>query len=162
MIVNHSLNILFSDAIYTSVIDKFHCINITVNHIEFKNPEINQRLSFLMNNNKIASIHNQCDTCQITLIPVAMLDNLYNWKCFTEGFILTFTHYTQNNPVLERLINVHNLSRREAFYALDFMLTPSIAEIAENNFRSEDTIRNHIKHIMKKMDVHNQAALMKN
>ncbi len=44
---------------------------------------------------------------------------------------------------------------------MDFILTPSIAEIAENNFRSEDTIRNHIKHIMQKMDVHNQAALMK-
>jgi len=33
--------------------------------------------------------------------------------------------------------------------------------LAYNTFRSQNTVRNHIKHIMIKMDVHNQAELMK-
>ena len=37
----------------------------------------------------------------------------------------------------------------------------SIADIAEHNCCSQNTVRNHIKHIMQKMEVHNQTALMK-
>jgi len=86
---------------------------------------------------------------------------LYDWECFKEGFILTFTHDKKNNPILDRLTSIHNLSRCEALCALDFMQTSSISEVAETSYRSEATIRNHIKHIMQKMEVHNQAALMK-
>ncbi len=50
---------------------------------------------------------------------------------------------------------------KKALCALDFLQTPSISEISESNFRSEATVRNHMKHIMQKMEVHNQAALMK-
>jgi len=161
LIIDSTLNILFADSLYTSVIDRFHCININADTISFHNPQIRQHLAFLIANNKVASIHNQCDTCLITLIPVSTLDNLYDWECFKEGFILTFTHDKTNNPIIERLTNIHNLSRCEALCALDFLQTPSIAEIAETSSRSEATIRNHIKHIMQKMEVHNQAALMK-
>jgi len=41
------------------------------------------------------------------------------------------------------------------------MKTPSIRDIAMKSYRSQETIRNHIKHTMQKMDVHNQAELMK-
>jgi len=161
LIIDRNLNILFSESLSTTVIDKFHCINISNESIIFNNAHISDRLSFLIDNNTEASIHNQCETCLITLIPMSSLDNLYDWECFKEGFILTFTHDKKNNPILERLTSIHNLSKCEALCALDFMQTSSISEIAETSYRSEATIRNHIKHIMQKMEVHNQAALMK-
>jgi len=106
-------------------------------------------------------IHNQCQSRQLALIPVASLDNLYQWECFKGGFILTFIFNKEKNPSLDRLINIHQLSRCEAICALHFMQTPSIAEIAENTHRSQETVRNHLKRSMQKMDVHNQAELMK-
>ncbi|NOR80520.1 MAG: hypothetical protein GQ529_06750 [Methyloprofundus sp.] len=41
------------------------------------------------------------------------------------------------------------------------MKTPSIHDVATKTYRSQETVRNHIKHTMQKMDVHNQAELMK-
>lgn len=161
VIIDRPLNILFVGSLYTAIIDKFHCIHINSDHITFNNPQIHERLSFLIDNNQTASIHNQCDSWLITLIPVACLDNLYDWECFKEGFILTFTHDKQNYPIIKRLTNIHKLSRCEALCALDFLQTPSISEVAESSFRSEATVRNHIKHIMQIMEVHYQAALMK-
>jgi hypothetical protein len=161
VIVNRSFNLLFSDAVYSLIIDGFNSVSISGQYIEFSNPTVKQQISSLMEDNDIASIINQCDGYRITIIPVSCLDNLYDWECIKDGYILALTHYKETNVVLDRLINVHKLSKCEASYALDFIQTPSIAEIAENNYRSQDTIRNHIKHIMQKMEVHNQAALMK-
>ncbi|BCG65488.1 MAG: hypothetical protein methR_P3327 [Methyloprofundus sp.] len=161
VIIDQALNILFSDSTCIAIIDKFHCISISGQHIMFNNHDVQQHLTLLMSNNESASVHNVCDTCMITLVPVTSLDNLYDWECFKEGFILVFTHDTQKNPMIERLINIHKLSRCEALCALDFMQTSSIVDIATNNCRSENTVRNHIKRVMHKMGVHNQAALMK-
>jgi len=99
-------------------------------------------------------IHNQCQSRQLALIPVASLDNLYQWECFKGGFILTFIFNKEKNPSLDRLINIHQLSRCEAICALHFMQTPSIAEIAENTHRSQETVRNHLKRSMQKMNCH--------
>jgi len=162
LIVDRELNILFADPVYISIISQLDCVNISSDRFGMKNTEIQQRLfSHIEKNEGMASIHKQCHSCQITLIPVAHLKNLYQWECFKDSFVLTFTHDKAKNPTLERLRKIHQLSQCEATCAMHFMQTPSINEIAENLCRSQDTVRNHMKHIMQKMEVHSQAELMK-
>lgn len=161
IIVDHKLNIIFSDPIFTSIINQMDCLNISGSRFGMKNPAIEQRLLSLIENNQGASIHNQCHSCQITLIPISSLKNLYQWECYKDGFILTFSHDKEKNPAIERLTEIYHLSRCEAVCALLFMRTPSIQDIATNTFRSQETVRNHIKHAMQKMDAHSQAELMK-
>ena len=162
IIVDHELNILFSDPVYISLISQLDCVIISGNRFGMKNPAIEQRLLSLIGNNEgAASIHNQCHSCQITLIPISSLKNLYQWECYKDGFILTFTHDKEKNPAIARLTEIYHLSRCEAVCALHFMKNPSIPDIAINTFRSQETVRNHIKHTMQKMDAHSQAELMK-
>jgi hypothetical protein len=162
IIVDHELNILFSDPVYTSIISQLDCVTISENRFGMKAPAIEQRLlSLIKNNEEATSIHNQCHSCQITLIPISTLKNLYKWECFKDGFILTFTHDKEKNPAINRLTEIYHLSRCEAVCALHFMKTPSIPVVATNTCRSQETVRNHIKHTMQKMDVHSQAELMK-
>ena len=162
IIIDRHLNILFSDPIYTSIISQLDCATISGNRFSMKNPANEQHLLTLIENNQGAgSIHNQCHSCQITLIPISSLENLYKWECYKDGFILTFTHDKDKNPTLNRLTEIYQLSRCEAVCALHFMKNPSIPDVATNTYRSQETVRNHIKHTMQKMDVHNQAELMK-
>ncbi len=162
IIVDHKLNILFSDPLYISVIGQIDCIKISEKRFSMKNPAIEKRLiSLIENNETTASIHSQCTSCKITLIPISCLNNLYQWECYKDGFVLAFTLDNENNPILDRLSEIYQLSRCEAVCALHFMKTPSIPDIATGTYRSQETVRNHIKHTMHKMDVHNQAELMK-
>ncbi|MFZ2405269.1 MAG: LuxR C-terminal-related transcriptional regulator [Methylobacter sp.] len=162
IIVDHELNILFSDPVYTSIISQLDCVNISENRFGMTPPAIEQRLLSLIENNEQASFaHDPCHSCRITLTPISSLKNLYQWECYKDGFILTFTHDKDNNPAIDRLIEIYHLSRCEAVCALHFMKNPSISDIAANTFRSQETVRNHIKHTMQKMDVHSQAELMK-
>lgn len=162
IIVDQKLNILFSDPVYTAMISQLDCVEISENCFGMKNPAIQQRLLSLMKNKQEStSIHNQCHSCQITLIPISCLKNLYQWECYKDGFILTFTHEKDKNPALDRLMQIYHLSRCEAICAMHFMKTPSIPEIATSTHRSQETVRNHIKHTMQKMAVHSQAELMK-
>ena len=162
LVVDRELNILFSDPVYTSIVSQLDCVKILGNRFGMKCPAIEQRLLSLIENSEgAASIHNQCRSCQISLIPISSLKNLYQWECYKDGFILTFTHDKEKNPIINRLSEIYNLSRCEAICALHFMKTPSIPNIAKNTYRSQETVRNHIKHTMQKMDVHNQAELMK-
>ncbi|RLA22199.1 MAG: hypothetical protein DRQ62_08310 [Gammaproteobacteria bacterium] len=162
IIIDRHLNILFSDPVYTSIISQLDCVVISENRINMKNPLVKQELLTLIEKNqKVGSIHNQCHSCQITLIPISSLENLYKWECYKDGFILTFTHDKDKNPALNRLTQIYQLSRCEAVCALRFMQTPSILDVASNTYRSQETVRNHIKHTMQKMNVHNQAELMK-
>lgn len=161
IIVDHKLNIIFSEPIFLSIIRQMDCIKISENRFGMDSPAIEKRLLSLIENNQEATIHNQCHSCQIKLIPISSLRNLYQWECFKDGFILAFTHDKEKNSVLDRLTEIYHLSRCEAVCALHFMNTPSIPEIAAHTFRSQETVRNHIKHAMQKMDVHSQAELMK-
>ncbi len=162
IIVDQKLNILFSDPLYTAVIGQLDCIKISEKRFSMRNPAIEQRLlSLIENNETTASIHSQCKSCKITLIPISSLNNLYQWECYKDGFILAFTHNNKSNPTLDRLTEIYQLSKCEAVCALHFMKTPSIPDIATGTYRSQETVRNHIKHTMQKMDVHNQAELMK-
>ncbi len=162
IIIDRQLNILFSDSIYSHSMNQLDCFSLSDQKLYINNPAIEQRLlSAIENNSEVTLIHNQCQSCQLALIPITSLDNLYQWECFKGGFILTFIHNKVKNPSLDRLMNIHQLSRCEAICALHFMQTPSIAEIAENTYRSQETVRNHLKRAMQKMDIHNQAELMK-
>lgn len=162
IIVDRQLNILFSDTLYVSIIGHLDCVKISEGRFSMKNPAIEQQLlSLIESKQTIASIHNQCHSCKITLIPISSLDNLYQWECYKDGFILTFTHDKEKNPTIKRLTEIYHLSKCEAMCAMHFMQTPSIPEIATGTYRSQETVRNHIKHTMQKMDVHNQAELMK-
>jgi DNA-binding CsgD family transcriptional regulator len=161
IMVDRELNILFSDPVYTAIISQLDCVKISGGRFDMKNRAIKQRLLSLIDNNKEASIHNQCHSCQLTLIPISSLENLYQWECYKDGFIITFTHDKEKKPAIDRLTEIYQLSRCEAVCALHFMQTPSIYDIATNTYRSPETVRNHLKHTMQKMDVHNQAELMK-
>ena len=162
IIVDRKLNILFTFPERTSFANQLDCVNISGNQLDIKNPVIKQQLSAMIENNKkTESIHNQCHSCKITLIPISSLEHLYQWECYKDGFILTFTHENKKNTIIERLEEIYQLSRCEAVCALHFIKTPSIHDIASMTYRSRETIRNHIKHIMQKLDVHNQAELMK-
>ncbi len=161
IIVDHKLNIIFSDPIYTAIINQMDCVQIDGNRFGMRNRAIEQQLLSLIENNQGAKIPNHCQACQIMLIPISSLTNLYQWECYNDGFILSFTHDKEKNPAIDRLTEIYHLSQCEAVCALHFMHTPSISDIATNTFRSQETVRNHIKHAMQKMEVHSQAELMK-
>ncbi|MDD1622268.1 MAG: LuxR C-terminal-related transcriptional regulator, partial [Methylococcaceae bacterium] len=154
-------NIIFSDPIFTSIISQLDCVKISGSHFGMKNPAMEQQLLSLIENNRGAKIPNHCHACQIMLTPISSLKNLYQWECYKDGFILSFTHDKEKNPAIDRLTEIYHLSQCEAVCALNFMHTPSIPDIAANTYRSQETVRNHIKHAMQKMEVHSQAELMK-
>lgn len=163
IIVDRELNVLFSDPLNTSIISQMESVKFKGNRFGFENKIIEQRLLTLIESNETVdtSIYSQNQSCQITLIPISSLQNLYQWECYKDGFILTFTKDKEKNPTIDRLVDIYHLSKCEAVCALHFIKTPSISDIAKRTFRSQETVRNHIKHTMQKMDVHNQAALMK-
>jgi DNA-binding CsgD family transcriptional regulator len=162
IIIDRGLNILFSSPDYLSFIGQVDCVKVSGNRLSVINPVIEQQLlSLIENSDMAASIHNKCHPCQITLIPMSSLENLYRWEYYKDGFILMFTHENKKNAIIDRLGEIFQLSRCEAICALNFMNTPSIQDIAADTYRSEETIRNHIKRTMQKMDVHSQAELMK-
>ena len=162
VIVDRGLNILFSDPDHPSFICQMDCVNVSGNRLCVKSPAIEQQLlSLIENDDKPVSKHNQCHSCQITLVPMSSLENLYQWEGYKDGFILMFSHESEKNSIIGRLEDIFQLSKCEAVCAVNFMNTPSIQDIAASTYRSEETIRNHIKRTMQKMDVHNQAELMK-
>lgn len=162
IIIDRHLNLLFSDPVYTTIINQLDCVTISNNRLYMHPPAIEEQLlAIIADKNKPKPFHNQDNSCRISLIPISSMDNLYKWECYQDGFILTFTHDKEKNPSLNRLTDIYHLSRCEALCALHFMKTPSIPDVASITYRSTETVRNHIKHTMQKMDVHNQAELMK-
>ncbi|MCK5888646.1 MAG: hypothetical protein KAG19_01755 [Methylococcales bacterium] len=163
IIIDRALNILFSDPLHTSVISQLESVNIVGDQFGMTDPVIEQQLIKLLNEVGVdeTTIYNQRDACQITLMPISSLHNLYRWECYKDGFIVRFIHDKEKTPMTNRLVDIYHLSKSEAMCALHFMKTPSVSGIAKQTYRSVETVRNHIKHTMQKMDVHNQAELMK-
>lgn len=162
VVVDNALQIAHLDPVYHSVIAGLDGVNITASHFEMECPEVQQcLLSEIGNACQTGVIQSRYSALNIMIIPVTALANLMGWECREDGIILTFTRKKENNLVVDRLTRFHNLSLCEAACASQFLITPSIAEIASSIHRSEDTVRNHIKRTMHKFDVHNQATLMK-
>ena len=162
IIVDRELNILFSNPDHPSFVCQLDCLNVSENLLDIQNPAIEQRLEWLIkNDDQNITTHNQCHSCQITLIRMSSLENLYPWECHKDGFVFMFAHDYNQNAIINRLEDIFRLSRCEAVCALNFMNTPSINDIATSTQRSKETIRNHIKRTMQKMKVHRQAELMK-
>ena len=100
IIVDQELNVLFTNPDYTSFVNQLDCVKISGNQLTIKNPVIKQQLlSMIESNRKTESIHNQCHSCQITLVPISSLENLYKWEYYKDGFILTFTHDKDKNAL---------------------------------------------------------------
>lgn len=162
IIIDKDLNILFADPLYHDIINGLDCINIQGKKFGMNNPLIEKRLAeLILNKRQEATIPNQCLNCMITLIPIESLENLYHWECHQNAFILTFTHDQYSETAIKRLTEIYALSKCEAICALHFLKTPSISDVAASTCRSQETVRNHLKRTMQKMDVHNQASLMK-
>ncbi len=163
VIVDRTLKILFTESIFSSMIATMDCLQLAGNRLNILNKSVEQRVIAGMTamSCETISLPGQCPPWFVTIIPVSVLDSLYAWEFHKDGFILAFSHGTEKNPAITRLMAVHNLTRCEAIYALHFLETPSIIDIADHSCRSVETVRNHIKKIMQKLNVHNQAALMK-
>lgn len=163
IIVDRTLNVLFSDPVFNRIIADMECVEIRGKHLGFLNKTIEQRVLALMAEIGCDTVttQSQCDSCDITVIPAHALDNLYAWEFYRKGVVLTFSSGHENSPTLVRLMALYNLTKGEALCSLQFIATPSIPDIAANSHRSTETVRNHIKSIMQKLDVHNQGALMK-
>ncbi|MFA6163812.1 MAG: LuxR C-terminal-related transcriptional regulator [Methylobacter sp.] len=163
IIVDRALNVLFSDPVFNRIIADMDCVEIRGKRLAFLNKTTEQCVLELMAGIGCDTVttQDQCASCAITVIPARALDNLYAWEFYKKGVALTFTSGHENSPTLVRLMTLYNLTNCEALCALQFIATPSIPEIADGSHRSTETIRNHLKSIMQKLDVHNQGALMK-
>ena len=163
IIVDRMLNVLFSDPVFNRIIADMECVEIRDKRLVFLNKTTEQRVLALMAgiDYDTVTMQNQCTSCDITVIPARALSNLYAWEFYRKGVVLTFSSGHENSPTLVRLMALYNLTKGEALCALHFIATPSIPEIAAGTHRSTETVRNHIKSIMQKLDVHNQGALMK-
>lgn len=161
IIIDSELNLLFSDPLYIDMISALDCVDIKDGKFGLHNPLIERRLLQAIGEKRPEdSIHNQCRSCQITLIPIATLENLYHWECCKDAFILSFVLDSDRNTATDRLAEIYELFRHEAGCALQFMQTPSRQDIAAA-FRSQEMEHNHLQHTIQKMQVHTQAALMK-
>jgi DNA-binding CsgD family transcriptional regulator len=163
IIVDRSLKLLFHDPVFSSIIANLDCVCITDDHLEVLPKNNGQCLMSQLDglSDEIMSVTEQCSSCNINLIPTNILDNLYAWEFQEDAIILAVTNETEENTLLTRLIKLHKLTKCEAICALHFIENPSIPDIANDTNRSQDTVRNHLKRIMQKLDVHSQAALMK-
>jgi DNA-binding CsgD family transcriptional regulator len=163
LIVDRSLNVLFSDAVFNRIIKDMECVKTRDKRLAFINRSIEERVLALMDGGECESVTllNPCTPYDITVIPARALDNFYAWEFYKKGIVLTFTSGHENNPTLIRLMALYNLTKSEASCALQFIATPSIPDIAAFHSRSPETVRNHLKSIMQKLDVHSQGALMK-
>lgn len=163
IIIDRSLNVLFSDPVFNRIIVDMGSIEIKGKRLTFLNKATEQHVLALLAGigSDTVTMRNPCASCDITVIPARALDNLYAWEFYKQGVALTFTSSHENSPALARLMALYNLTKSEALCALEFIATPSIPDIAAGRHRSEETVRNHIKSIMHKLDVHNQGALMK-
>lgn len=163
LIVDRALNVLFSDPVFNRIIADMNCVEIRDERLAFLNKATEQRVLALMAGVGCDTVMTQSQRASyaITVIPARVLDNLYAWEFYKKGVVLTFTRYHENNPTLLRLIALYKLTKFEALCALQFIAKPSISAIAADSNRSTETVRNHIKSIMQKLDVHNQGALMK-
>ncbi|MGR9035417.1 MAG: helix-turn-helix transcriptional regulator [Gammaproteobacteria bacterium] len=163
IIVDRALNVLFSDPVFNRIIADMDCVEIRDKRLAFLNKNTEQLVLKLMAgiDCETVTMQNRCDYCTITVIPTLALDNFYAWEFYKLGIVLTFSSGSENNPTLVRLMALYNLTKGEALCALQFISTPSIPDIAGNIHRSHETVRNQIKSIMHKLDVHNQGALMK-
>ena len=162
LIIDQHLNIVLTDPVYNVIFTTLDCLDINKNQLSINDNTLKKALLAQISSPKEQfEAPHVCTNCRIGLLPVKALDNLYSWECFKDNFILTFSSTKYHDSTLARLMEIHVLSKSEALCALHFINTPSIADIADKTSRSQDTVRNHIKRIMHKMDVHNQAALMK-
>ncbi|HEY8157728.1 MAG TPA: LuxR C-terminal-related transcriptional regulator [Methylobacter sp.] len=163
IIVDRALNVLFSYPVFNRIIADMDCVEIRGKRLAFLNKTTEQRVLALMTKTgcNAMTTQTQSASCTITVIPARALDNLYGWEFYKKGVALTFTSSHENSPTLVRLMALYNLTKCEALCALQFIATPSILDIATDSHRSTETVRNHIKSVMKKLDVHNQGALMK-
>lgn len=163
IIVDRALNVLFSDPVFNRIIAEMNCVEIRGKRLTFPNKAIEQRVLASMVGIAYATVtmQNPCVTCDMTVIPARALDNLYAWEFYKQGVVLTFTRAHENDPTLVRLMALYSLTKGEALCALHYIATPSITDIAAGTHRSPETVRNHVKSIMQKLEVHNQGALMK-
>jgi DNA-binding NarL/FixJ family response regulator len=163
IIVDRDLNVLFSYPVFNRLIADMECVEIQDKRLVFLDNTTERHVLALMTETVYDAMTAQYQyaTGTITVIPVQALENLYGWEFYKNGVVLTFTSSHENSPTLVRLMALYNLTRCEALCALQFIATPSIPEIATDSHRSTETVRNHIKSIMQKLDVHNQGALMK-
>jgi DNA-binding CsgD family transcriptional regulator len=163
LIIDHALNVLFSDPVFNRIIEDMKCAKVRGKRLAFLNKTAEERIVRLMAEGECDTVTMQhpCASCEITVIPARALDNLYAWEFHKKGVVLAFTHGSENNPAEARLMALYHLTKGEAVCALHFIATPSIPDIAAASHRSTETVRNHIKSIMQKLDVHNQGALMK-
>jgi DNA-binding NarL/FixJ family response regulator len=163
VIVDRELNVLFSYPVFNRLISDLECVEIQDKRLVFLDKTTEQHVLALMMESVYDAMTTQyqCAFSTITVIPAHALDNLYGWEFYKNGVVLTFTSSHENSPTLVRLMALYNLSKSEALCALQFIATPSIPEIAAESHRATETVRNHIKSIMQKLDVHNQGALMK-
>lgn len=163
IIIDNELNILISDPLYIDMIGALDCVNIKDGKFGLHNPLIERRLLQAIDEKRLEnSIHKKSHNCQISLIPIASLENFYHWECCKNAFILSFVLDTHRNPAIDRLVDIRELSRCDtASAAPQSMQTPSIHDITTNTLRSQEMRSNYLKHTMQKMQVHNQADLMK-
>jgi DNA-binding CsgD family transcriptional regulator len=163
LIVDRGLNVLFSDPVFNRIIQDMDGVEIRGKRLVFNYRSTEDRVLALMEGGDCEFVRpqNPCASYDITVIPARALDNFYAWEFYQKGVVLTFTGGDENNPTLVRLMALYHLTKSEAACALQFISTPSIVDIASSNNRSPETVRNHLKSIMQKLDVHNQGALMK-
>jgi len=163
IIVDRKLNVLFSYPVFNRLIADMDCVEIRGKRLAFFNKNTEQHVLALMTGTgcEAMTTQYQCASNAITVIPAHALDGLYGWEFYKNGVVLAFTCSYENSPTLVRLMALYNLTKSEALCALQFIATPSILEIATESHRSTETVRNHVKSIMQKLDVHNQGALMK-
>lgn len=163
IIVDRAMNVLFSDPVFNRIIADMGCIEMQGKRLAFLNKTTEQRILALVKgiDCDTVTMQNPCASWDIMVIPARALNNLYAWEFYKKGVMPAFAGAHHNNPMLVRLMALYNLTKGEALYALQFIATPSISDIAAVTHRSTETVRNHIKSIMHKLDVHNQGALMK-
>lgn len=163
IMIDRTLKILHAEPLFTMRAADLRGVEMADNRLVITDKVFEKRLLAMMSGQRCQTLAlpGRCASWLISVIPVGALDNLYAWEFDNDSVILTITNGTEKNATIARLMMLHQLTRCEALCALHFIETPSITDIAGNNRRSVETVRNHMKKIMHKLDVHNQAALMK-
>lgn len=98
---------------------------------------------------------------ELLMLPSRMLTGLLPWERPVEGVLLALYGLERRRFVTSRFRSVYGLTPAETELVINFARKPDLNRLSQSMHRSRETLRNHLKRAMAKLDIHSQAELVR-
>lgn len=98
---------------------------------------------------------------ELLMLPSRLLNGLLPWERPVEGVLLALYGLERRRFVSGRFRSVYGLTPAETELVINFARKPDLNQLSVSMHRSRETLRNHLKRAMHKLDIHSQAELVR-